>query len=318
MFGKKSSLLRGGFTILLYFFIFSSSLFTTLAHAQLLPPQGSFEVEIGANVGSESASPTITTTTIPVSISGFASPNASIVLLDSSNTSIASVTADALGNFIITNLQLPATSAQYCFRVVDFKRIGTSESCLTINPSTLADITNVYLPPTIAVEKAEISEGEEALIYGYTMPNAQVKLQLSNGEIVTIQADENGYYEYRNDALRAGDYSFVASASYNNTDSLTPNTKVSLKLLSPEEILKRTKEALKEIDEKKGFPWWLLIVPLLLLSLGAGLWWYLSKNDILRQKLLSLLPPGLARFHFGGGLHHDKLLKQLEKESNPS
>jgi len=300
--------------LLIFLCLFSQSALITNAQINS-NPQGSFEVEIGGSVGSTSATP-VTTTTVSVSISGFASPNASIVLLDSSNNSITTITAGPLGDFTITGLLLPAGSAQYCFRVVDFKRLGTSESCMTINPTTLSTITNVYLPPTIGVEKAEISEGQEAVIYGYTMPNAKVKLRLSTGEIVNITADENGYYEYRNDALKAGDYSFVASASYNATDSLESKTTAKLKALSPEEVILKAKEAIKNVGttEDGGFPWWIFIV-LFLLALGAGLFFLYKTHPELFTKLWLLIAPFITKLGKKKSGHHEKLLKQLEKET---
>ena len=302
------------FTLLIFLCLFLQSPFST--NAQINPnPQGSFEVEVGGTVGSTSATP-VATSTVSVTISGFASPNASIVLLDSSNNSITTITAGPLGDFTITGLQLPAGSAQYCFRVVDFKRLGTSESCMNINPTTLSTITNVYLPPTIGVEKAEISEGQEAVIYGYTMPNAKVKLRLSTGEIVNITADENGYYEYRNDALKAGDYSFVASASYNATDSLESKTTAKLKALSPEEVAKKAKQIIKSVGESErgGFPWWIFIV-LFLLALGAGLLFLYKTHPEFFTKLWLLLTPFITKLGKKKSGHHEKILKQLEKET---
>ena len=71
------------FTLLIFLCLFLQSPFST--NAQINPnPQGSFEVEVGGTVGSTSATP-VATSTVSVTISGFASPNASIVLLDSSN-----------------------------------------------------------------------------------------------------------------------------------------------------------------------------------------------------------------------------------------
>lgn len=282
-----------------------------LGHAQINSnPKGSFDVQVGGTVSSQSASQQVTSN-IPVTINGFASPNASIVLVDASGTSITTLTANAQGTFNITNINLPPGSADYCFKVVDFKRLGTSESCITINPSTLANITNIYLPPTIGVERAEISEGEDAVIYGYTMPNATVKLKLSTGEIVAITADETGYYEYRNNALKAGNYSFIASASYNATDSLDPRNSANLTKLSPEEVVKKTKEAISRIGKDEGgFPWWILFLFLLLALIGA-LFFLLKRNP----KLLLLLAPFFHKFFPQKGLHHDRILKQINEES---
>jgi len=276
-------------------------------------PQGSFDVQIGGRVSSQSASQQITGSTIPVNISGFASPNASIVIVDSDGNSITSFTADKNGSFTVTKVSLPAGSGEYCFKVVDFKRLGTSESCMTINPSTNTNITNIYLPPTIGVERAEISEGEDAVIYGYTMPNATVKLRLSTGELVAITADETGYYEYRNDALESGEYSFVASASYNATDSLDPKNSAKITKLSAEEIAKKAKETLKKAG-KGGFPWWILLLILLTGLIGA-LILIAKKNPALFHKITPFVIPILHKIAPNKGLHHDKIMKQIQKES---
>lgn len=280
-------------------------------------PQGSFEVEVGGTVSSQSATQQQqqVTNQIAVTISGFASPNASIILLSSTQETVASTTADAEGNFTITAIMLPAEAAEYCFRVVDFKRLGESESCMSINPSTLSTISDIYLPPTIGVERAEISEGQEAVIYGYTMPNATVHLKLSTGEIVEITADETGYYEYRNNALEAGDYSFVASASYDDTDSLEPKNSAFLKKLSAEQVALKAREALKEVTKSDGgFPWWILIVPFLLALIG-GLVWFVKKHPELLNRFAPFLIPMMHKLFPQKALHHDKIIKQVEKES---
>lgn len=302
---------------LIYFFLLFT-LSSNSIYCQVNPnPQGSFEVEIGGTVSSKSATPSpnqISAPSILVTMSGFASPNASIVIVDSNGTSIATLTADAGGNFTVTNLNMSVTPAEYCFRVVDFKRLGTSESCMTIDPTTQSTISNIYLPPTIGVERAEISEGEDAVIYGYTMPGATVKLRLSTGDIVSITADEAGYYEYRNNALAAGDYSFVASASYNSTDSLDAKNSALLKKLSPEQVAQKARETLENISNEGGFPWWFLIIPLLGL-IGGGLFWLLKKHPEILAKFTPFIIPFIHKLFPNKGLHHDKIIKQIEKEN---
>lgn len=301
----------------IYFFLFFTFSSNSI-YGQVNPnPQGSFEVEVGGTVSSKSATPSpnqISTPSVLVTITGFSSPNASIVIVDASGTSIATLTADAGGNFTATNLNMSVTAAEYCFRVVDFKRLGTSESCMTIDPTTQSTISNIYLPPTIGVERAEISEGEEAVIYGYTMPGATVRLRLSTGDIVSITADETGYYEYRNNALAAGDYSFVASASYNSTDSLDAKNSALLKKLSPEQVARKAREALEQISDEGGFPWWLLFIPLFGL-IGGGLFWFLKKHPEILAKFTPFIIPYIHKLFPNKGLHHDKIIKQVEKEN---
>lgn len=182
---------------------------------------GNVPVQVAAQVGE-----------FVVNISGLASPNASIVLNSSGQFLRASV-ADNLGYFYITGVAVRRGASDFCFATIDFKRLGESESCLTTEAVTQSrDIKDVFLPPTIGLFKKQINAGEEALIFGYSMPGSKVTTKVRNGQSFAVQADTVGYYEYRYKNVSAGTYLLASTADLKGKKSLLPKKEVELQALS--------------------------------------------------------------------------------------
>lgn len=204
-----------------------------------------------------------------LTISGYVAPYASVVLL-SNDYALKSAVADANGYFTISNIIVTKGFSKFCVDAVDVKRLGDSYTCINIPPmSGDYQKTNVFLPPTLGVQRSEVKVGDNAVIWGYSMPGAKVVVHLSDGRSVTTTADPSGYYEVHVRMDKAGEYELFADATYHNAASLKPDRTTSLMALSTgEQLVKQGGSLLDKILKFLiGNPWGLLfvIIPLLLL-----------------------------------------------------
>lgn len=168
-----------------------------------------------------------------LSVTGFQSPYASIILKTQNGTFLASTTADSKGYFSISNTLINTSVLTYCFQAVDFKRIGISEACITLDGPITQDVTynNIFLPPTIALSKKQINAGQDAVIFGYSMPGAKVELDIE-GKVITVTADNTGYYTYTYKNVPEGVFRITAVAQLDSKKSLPPTNNVTLESLS--------------------------------------------------------------------------------------
>lgn len=255
--------------------------------AQTLNPDGTFStgVDVKATVG-----------TATLTITGYQSPFASIILKTSTGVFIASTTTDAQGYFSISNVLINNSNLTYCFQAVDFRRIGLSESCIAIpGPITgKVNYSNVFLPPTLGLSKKQINAGEDAIIYGYSMRNAKVTVIIA-GNPLTVTADKNGYYTYIYKDVPAGVFAITATASLAGEDSLDPTNQVVLESRSlPQQITNTGKEVIEKVKEKTPFSFnilpFLLLALALLVAIGILLYklrfrlWVLSIDFFRRKK----------------------------------
>lgn len=203
-----------------------------------------------------------------LSVEGYQSPNASIVIQTTSGIFLDSTTADGNGYFTITNLLITENFPGFCFTAIDFRRIGESESCVDIDEIVTEDKTysDIFLPPTIGLSRKLISVGEDAQIFGYTMPNARVDINFEN-ETITMQADDVGYYEYVFEDAHAGVYAFSSKAVLGESSSLEPRNKAILEVVTLQDQVRDGVTGFIEDVEKK-FPGAILLISLLLLLLA--------------------------------------------------
>ncbi len=167
-----------------------------------------------------------------LNLSGSASPFASIVMT-SNGTFYRSTTADANGFWSLTNILVSKSFTSFCLQHIDFKNIGDSEACFTI-PPVVGNVTkkDIFLPPTIGLQRSQIQAGGSAVIFGYTMPFSKVTIHLSNGESYDVTSDAAGYYELTIKNMKAGTYQLFATAVYNGQNSEAPSKTVTLTALS--------------------------------------------------------------------------------------
>lgn len=216
---------------------------------------------------SESGSAVVTATVGDnfLDVNGYQSPNASIVITTKSGIFLQSTTADGNGYFSMTNILITDNFPGFCFTAIDFERLGESESCVDIEETITENQTysDIFLPPTIGLSKRLISAGEDAQIFGYSMPHAQVDIEFE-GESVTMQADETGYYEYIYEDVPAGTYAFASYGKLDGVDSLDPLNTAVLEAITLAEQVRQDITGFIEDTEKK-FPGAIILLSLLLL-----------------------------------------------------
>lgn len=219
-----------------------------------------------------------------LNISGLASPFASIILR-SNGVFYRSTTADDNGKWEIDDISINEGFSQFCLEHIDFRNLGSSTACFTVSPAK-ADITKreIFLPPTIALQRSEITAGGNAVVFGYTMPNSKVTIHLQNGKTYEVTSDEHGYYELTLKNLPAGTYELFATAVYHGQHSENPTTTVKLTALSWwQQILKWLKDF---------FNWlWSILT-----GLGLGpLWFILLLIPVIMYLIVKIWP---ERFTF--------------------
>lgn len=256
----------------------------TSINAQIKPP-------FGGGLGSKVAG---TVGEYYLNISGFSSPFSSISLYID-NIFIRGTVADEKGNFSISQVLIKLGLSKFCLKATDAKQLGSSETCISFPPTTGSyEKKNIFLPPTLALQKNQIPEGSSTTAYGYTMPGSDVTLYLSNGTKLTTKADSSGYFEFILKDLKAGKYTIYATARYNNIDSLAPSKKLDLTVLS------KTGQAIVKVETFWQWLWRLLT------SWGLGpLWIAIPIIILIIILLLKLLPRHLI------ALPHIKLMWSL-------
>ncbi len=237
-----------------------------------------------------------------LSIQGYQSPYASIVMTTQSGIFMRSAVADSKGYFTISDILITDTFSGFCLTAIDFKRIGQSDACIDIDEEITGNITrnDIFLPPTIGLSKKQINAGQNALIYGYTMPNADVAL-LIDGKPVSLKADATGYYAYEFKNVPAGTYTFTASATLEGKESLPPLHEVSLEALSiPSQITNTVKETGENLAKKYRLDLVFLGLLALILLIIIGLLLYK-----LRVRLMIII---IDKFRHRHKMHHDWFL----------
>ena len=272
-------------------------LFPSPAFAATIYP-GNAPVNVSARVGE-----------FVVNISGLASPYASIALY-SEGQFLRSTVADGGGYFYISQISVKSGFSSFCLQAVDFKRIGESEACLEFEPVLASrDFKDIFLPPTIGLFRKQINAGQEALIFGYTMPGAKVDIKIRDGKTFKVTADESGYYQYRYKNVPKGSYYLSSTSEFEKKKSLPPKREVKLEALSiPARVALTTQGFLEKIWELLtttiyGF----LLVMLLLL--------------IIIIILILILKPAWSKIIFDKlkkrkVMHHDWLLECVATNSS--
>lgn len=223
--------------------ILSSTLISFPSFAQVQGPSGSLQTEVSATVGE-----------LTLSVSGFAAPNASIVLAELDGRVIQSAVADSNGKFSFSLLPIKRGFLGFCLTVVDLKRLGELVTCFQLAPAQESIVmTDIFLPPTLGVSRKVITAGSEVVAFGYTRPRARVRLRLSTGQNLTTLADERGYYEFRTEKLKAGKYNLTATATFQEKQSLEPTKALEIEVVSkPEETRRQAVGLLRNLWDETG------------------------------------------------------------------
>lgn len=236
---------------------------------------------------------------------GLIAPYASVVLT-SGNYVLRSTVADSRGYFSFSQVLINRGFSNFCLTAVDIKRLGESYKCFNIPPAN-GDVTlnNIFLPPTLGLQRTTINAGQSALVWGYSMPGALVTIYLSDGRSFVVTADSSGFYQLTVNMPAAGTFQLFADATYQKQNSLKPDRKKALTVLAiGQQLVENGKSFLEKLWElliNTPFgPLWLAL-PLLLLILlllhKLKPEWFTSIDDAERNLLAHL--PFLRR-----KLHH--------------
>lgn len=197
-----------------------------------------FGYQTSGTLGSSAASipsPSITVSgqvgSYYLNASGYISPHASVVLIID-GIFYRSTVAGADGRFSFKDVLIKLGLSRICFEAKDFHNLGDSYSCIDIPPAK-GNVTkeNIFLPPTLALQRSEIAAGGNTLAFGYTMPGAKVTLHVGDKLYTTI-AGGDGYYEIMLENIPAGTYLLFADANYNGNQSIAPSRFLKLKALT--------------------------------------------------------------------------------------
>ena len=153
------------------------------------------------------------------SVYGFASSFASIVMRTNSYF-LGSTVADPYGNFAIRDVLVNEGFSQFCFETIDVKRIGDSYTCLKIEPlKANGETRGIFLPPTLGLSGKSIRIGSSVFASGYSMPEAEIRINLGKGLFIDSKTDEKGLYKTEIKDLAVGKYQLFAGAYYQKKNS---------------------------------------------------------------------------------------------------
>lgn len=131
--------------------------------------------------------------------SGKSYPRSDVTILkDAQVASTAKAGSNGLFSLVLNNL----SSGTFLFSVYAEDYQGRRSSLLSfpvnLSAGLTANISGIFIPPTIAVDKSEVRKGDPIAIFGQTTPQARLNVVVNSDDehVVKPQADSNGLYKY--------------------------------------------------------------------------------------------------------------------------
>ncbi len=183
--------------------------------------------------------------TIPVTgnlkMIGKAYPNAFITILK--NGQVAGTdTADNNGDFEITIKSILANKI-YDFGVFARDSFGllslTSTYNLSINTNQITEVNNIYIPPTIALSKKTISQGDSLIVYGSAYANSLVVNFISPSfKATSLNTDSNGHWTHSFDSAdyAVGEYFTKAKTIFMGGEQSEYSEELSFRIIKKSEF----------------------------------------------------------------------------------
>jgi hypothetical protein len=145
------------------------------------------------------APPSPPPTETKVVLQGKAYPLAKITILKDGE--VAQITsADINANFKTEIKNISGGVWNFSLWAEDSKgrRSITISFTVTILEGKITTISNIFIPPTIELEKTKVAKGEELNIYGQTAPESQISIHVESPEeiIKTTKAKKTGDWDY--------------------------------------------------------------------------------------------------------------------------
>lgn len=153
----------------------------------------------GGSGGGGGGTPTLPTI---VNFSGMAYPNSKVTVLKNNVVAVTTI-ADPSAKFstAINNLE-PGT---YSFSVYGEDSNGIKSLTFSfpvfVTQGTTVNIGGIFLSPTINVDKSEVRKGDNLIVFGQTVPNAQVNIVFHSDQEILKQTATGvtGLYRYTMD-----------------------------------------------------------------------------------------------------------------------
>jgi len=199
----------------------------------------------GGGGGVPSLSPTA------VRLSGKAYPLSKVSVLKDGQLAITTIAGpDANFNVSIEGL----SAGNYMFAVYGEDDAGRRSSLFTfpiyITPGVTTNISGIFLPPTIDVDKTQVKKGDNINIFGKSTPDSDISIVVQSDQEYSgkIKSDANGIYLYKFDTtpLDFGDHYTKSKAALNG--DLTSYSKVVSFAVGTKTVLKTSKITCPKAD----------------------------------------------------------------------
>jgi len=174
---------------------------------------------LGGGGGGGGGAPTLPET--KVVFNGRAYPKSTVTLLKDAQV-VATTVADETAKF---QLQLTGlTAGNYIFSLYSEDSQGNRSSLLTfplsVTPNVTLNVNNIFIAPTIDVDKLQVKKGDNLAIFGQSAPQAEIVISISSNEeqFVKTNSDKSGAYLYNLDTafLDYGSHYTKSKASLEN------------------------------------------------------------------------------------------------------
>jgi len=172
--------------------------------------------------------------------SGKAYPGSTVTLLKDAQIAATTVAgADAKFSMNLSGL----SGGSYIFSVYSEDKKGIRSSLLTfpvsVTSGTTANITGIFIAPTIATDKSEVRRGDNIAIFGQTVPASELTISVSSEEEFFVKkiTDLSGVYLLNFDTtlLEMGQHTAKSKSSFKN--EISPLSKVASFLVGTQNIL---------------------------------------------------------------------------------
>lgn len=161
----------------------------------------------GGGGGSQIISPVI-----GVSFSGWAYPESKVILLKDAQITATTI-ADEDANFSINVSDISKGNYTFSIYAEDDKKIRSAllNYSIQVESGRIVKKDNIFIPPTLAVDKEEVKKGNNISIFGQSTPNSEITITISKQKediIRKTNSDENGDYNqiFNTSQIEMGEY----------------------------------------------------------------------------------------------------------------
>ena len=146
-----------------------------------------------------------------VVLTGRAYPKSTVTVLKDAQV-VATTVADADARFQVNIAGLSSGSYTFSLRSEDVKGLRSPliSFPVSLTRGILAKIENIFIAPTLGVDKIEVKKGDRITLFGQSTPASEITLELNSNEqtFLKTNTDGSGVYVYNVDtsSLERGQY----------------------------------------------------------------------------------------------------------------